>query len=369
MLLAVETQIELSRALRRSRRPRGRRTLRGRELPPLVAESRAMQPVLHLIERVAPSDASVSHRRARHRQGVVAPASRLSRRSGRPFVAVNAGGWPTGCSSRSVFGHVKGAFTDAQTDRIGCFELADGGTLFLDEIATMPIGQQSKLLRALQSGEFHAVGSSKLRKVEVRLLAATNADIPREVTGGRFREDLLYRLNTSRSTCAPAERRRTSPPSPASPGRAGGRYGETAPELSPAALQALLEHNWPATCASSSTSSSGPACWRAGRTSRRSTGLLAAPRRSRCRSRTPPSTRRSATFQRALGARRQRQRRGARARAVALGAVRRLQHYGLKAWDEEAGRQEAAPAPPRRPGRFSRSARAATGRDHRARLV
>ncbi len=250
VLLAVETQIELSRALRRSRRLEGEATrLRGRELPPLTAESRAMQPVLHLIERVAPSDASVLIT-GEHGTGKEVVARRihaLSRRASRPFVAVNAGGLADGVLESELFGHVKGAFTDAQTDRIGCFELADGGTLFLDEIATMPIGQQSKLLRALQSGEFHAVGSSKLRKVEVRLLAATNADIPREVQGGRFREDLLYRLNTLEIHLPPLRERRED-----IPGIAGqflsaraARYGETAPELSSAAMQALLEHNWP----------------------------------------------------------------------------------------------------------------------------
>ncbi len=250
VLLAVETQIELSRALRRSRRLEGEATrLRGRELPPLVAESRAMQPVLHLIERVAPSDASVLIT-GEHGTGKEVVARRihaLSRRSGRPFVAVNAGGLADGVLESELFGHVKGAFTDAQTDRIGCFELADGGTLFLDEIATMPIGQQSKLLRALQSGEFHAVGSSKLRKVEVRLLAATNADIPREVTGGRFREDLLYRLNTLEIHLPPLRERREDIPAIAGQFLAAraARYGETAPELSPAAMQALLEHNWP----------------------------------------------------------------------------------------------------------------------------
>ncbi len=250
VLLAVETQIELSRALRRSRRLEGEATrLRGRELPPLVAESRAMQPVLHLIERVAPSDASVLIT-GEHGTGKEVVARRihaLSRRAGRPFVAVNAGGLADGVLESELFGHVKGAFTDAQTDRIGCFELADGGTLFLDEIATMPIGQQSKLLRALQSGEFHAVGSSKLRKVEVRLLAATNADIPREVQGGRFREDLLYRLNTLEIHLPPLRERREDIPGIAGQFLAAraARYGETAPELSSAAMQALLEHNWP----------------------------------------------------------------------------------------------------------------------------
>jgi DNA-binding NtrC family response regulator len=250
VLRAVETQIELSRALRRTRRLEGEATrLRGRDLPPLVAESRAMAPILNLIQRVAPSDASVLIT-GEHGTGKEVVARRihaLSRRAGRPFVAVNAGGLADGVLESELFGHVKGAFTDAQTDRIGCFELADGGTLFLDEIATMPVGQQSKLLRALQSGEFHAVGSSKLRKVEVRLLAATNADIAREVAGGRFREDLLYRLNTLEIHLPPLRDRREDIPGIAAQFLAAraARYGETTLQLSSAAMQALLEHNWP----------------------------------------------------------------------------------------------------------------------------
>jgi DNA-binding NtrC family response regulator len=255
VLRAIEIQIELSRALRRTRRLEGEATrLRGRHLPPLVSESRAMAPVLHLIQRVAPSDASVLIT-GEHGTGKEVVARRihaLSRRSERPFVAVNAGGLADGVLESELFGHVKGAFTDAQVDRVGCFELADGGTLFLDEIATMPVGQQSKLLRALQSGEFQAVGSSKLRRVEVRLLAATNADLGREVAAGRFREDLLYRLNTVEIHLPPLRERREDIPGiaaqflavraaryPADGGPGGPR------ELSSSAMQALLEHNWP----------------------------------------------------------------------------------------------------------------------------
>ncbi len=250
VLHAVETQIELSRALRRTRRLEGEATrLRGRDAPPLVAESRAMAPIVHLIERVAPSDASVLIT-GEHGTGKEVVARRihaLSLRAGRPFVAVNAGGLADGVLESELFGHVKGAFTDAQADRVGCFELADGGTLFLDEIATMPVGQQSKLLRALQSGEFHAVGSSKLRRVEVRLLAATNAEIGREVQGGRFREDLLYRLNTVEIHLPALRERREDIPGIAAQFLAAraARYGEDARELSAAAMQALLEHNWP----------------------------------------------------------------------------------------------------------------------------
>ena len=109
---------------------------------------------------------------------------------------MNAGGLAEGVAESELFGHVKGAFTDARVDRIGCFELADEGTLFLDEIANMPMRLQAKLLRVLQTGEVQRVGSSRVRYVNVRVLSATNADLPAEIAAGRFREDLLYRLNT-----------------------------------------------------------------------------------------------------------------------------------------------------------------------------
>ncbi len=103
---------------------------------------------------------------------------------------------PRGVFESEIFGHVKGAFTDARTDRIGRFELASGGTLFLDEIANIPIRQQAKLLRVLETGELERVGSSTTRTVDVRMLSATNRELHGEVTAGRFREDLLFRLNT-----------------------------------------------------------------------------------------------------------------------------------------------------------------------------
>jgi DNA-binding NtrC family response regulator len=119
-----------------------------------------------------------------------------SPRAEKPLVIVNAGGLSEGVFESELFGHVKGAFTDAKTDRVGYFELADGGTLFLDEIGNMPPKQQAKLLRVLQTGEFQRVGSSKTKRVDVRVISATNVDIRQEVAEGRFREDLLYRLNT-----------------------------------------------------------------------------------------------------------------------------------------------------------------------------
>ena len=112
------------------------------------------------------------------------------------LVAVNAGGLPEGTFESEIFGHVKGAFTDARSDRVGRFELANGGTLFLDEIANVPLRQQAKLLRVLETGELERVGSSQTRRVDVRVLSATNANLPDEAKAGNFREDLLFRINT-----------------------------------------------------------------------------------------------------------------------------------------------------------------------------
>src|SRR5262249_46076992 len=120
----------------------------------------------------------------------------MSERAARPMVTVNAGGLSAGVFESELFGHVKGAFTDARVDRIGRFELAEGSTLFLDEIANVPLNLQAKLLRVLESGEPERVGSSHTRRVDVRVLAATNADINAEAAAGHFRQDLLFRLNT-----------------------------------------------------------------------------------------------------------------------------------------------------------------------------
>ncbi|MEX2284571.1 MAG: sigma-54 dependent transcriptional regulator [Gemmatimonadota bacterium] len=199
LLSTLRTHIELGRALRETERLQGEnRMLRRTGLPQFVADSRVMLPVLKLMERVGPSDANVLIT-GEHGTGKEIVAQWLhaaSPRAAKALVTVNAGGLSEGVFESELFGHVKGAFTDAKVDRVGYFELADGGTLFLDEIGNMAPKQQAKLLRVLQTGEFQRVGSSKTRHVDVRVFAATNIDIQREVAEGRFREDLLYRLNT-----------------------------------------------------------------------------------------------------------------------------------------------------------------------------
>jgi DNA-binding NtrC family response regulator len=251
LLATLRTQLELGRALRRSRRLEEENThlRKGGERTSLVGESRAMLPIRRLVERVAPSGANVLIT-GEHGTGKEVVARWLHSASGRPerpFVAVNSGGLSEGVFESELFGHVKGAFTDAKADRIGCFELADGGTLFLDEIGNMPLTQQAKLLRVLQTGELHPVGSSKVRRVSVRVVSATNVDLGKAVQEGRFREDLLYRLNTVEVHLPPLRDRREDIPLLAAHflGVHGQRYGRTGMKLAPSALDALMGYPWP----------------------------------------------------------------------------------------------------------------------------
>jgi DNA-binding NtrC family response regulator len=247
LVATLSAQLELRRALRTVNRLDAEAArARQAELPAIVAQSRAMQQVMALVERVAPSSASVliTGEHGTGKEVIARALHAASARSARAFVAVNAGGLSDGVLESELFGHVKGAFTDARTDRTGCFELADGGTLFLDEIANMPHGQQARLLRVLQTGEFHPVGSSRARKVDVRVLAATNADVAREAADGRLREDLVYRLNTVELRLPPLRERRDDIPDLASLFLARAHAGP-ARRLSSAAMEALLAHAWP----------------------------------------------------------------------------------------------------------------------------
>ena len=199
VLAAARTQVELRRAVRRSQRLQEANTrLQHGATPAFIGDAPSIRQIRQTLERVAPSDASVliTGEHGTGKEVVAAWLHALSERRGKPLVTMNAGGLAEGIAESELFGHVKGAFTDARVDRIGCFEMADEGTLFLDEIANMPIRLQAKLLRVLQTGEVQRVGSSRLRYVNVRVLSATNADIQAEIPAGRFREDLLYRLNT-----------------------------------------------------------------------------------------------------------------------------------------------------------------------------
>ncbi|MGH9813484.1 MAG: sigma-54-dependent transcriptional regulator, partial [Candidatus Acidiferrales bacterium] len=199
LLSIVRTQVELAQALRQGQRLEAEnQLLRSEGRATLIAESPAMKPALQLIARVGPSDANVliSGEHGTGKEVVARMLHSLSPRAQNSMVAVNVGGLSEGVFESELFGHVKGAFTDARADRVGRFELADSGTLFLDEIANLSLNLQAKLLRVLETGEIERVGSSKKRHVDVRVICATNVDLRDAVTAGQFREDLLFRLNT-----------------------------------------------------------------------------------------------------------------------------------------------------------------------------
>jgi DNA-binding NtrC family response regulator len=213
LLAILRNQVELGSAQRAYRRLEQENELLrggGKAGPNLIAQSAAMRPVLEVIARVGPSDANVLITGENGTgKGLVAQALHaVSARAGRPFISVNMGGLPEGVFESELFGHVRGAFTDAKADRAGRFELADGGTLFLDEIGNIPLSQQAKMLRTIETGEFERVGSSRTHRANVRLISATNADLAAEVAAGKFRQDLLFRLNTIQLHLPPLRERR-----------------------------------------------------------------------------------------------------------------------------------------------------------------
>jgi DNA-binding NtrC family response regulator len=250
LLHVLRTQVELGRALRRGQHLESENlALRREGAPQLIAESAVMQPVLRLMERIGPSDANalITGEHGTGKEVVAAWLHAASPRAARPMVTVNLGGLSEGVFESELFGHTKGAFTDAKADRVGRFELADGGTLFLDEIANLSIAQQAKLLRVLQQGEFERVGSSRSRRVDVRILAATNADVRAEVAAERFREDLFFRLNTVEIHLPPLRERRDDIPLLAGHflKQFAARYRRDVSGFSPDGMRALLAYAWP----------------------------------------------------------------------------------------------------------------------------
>jgi len=250
LLTILRTQIDLGRAQKRARWLEAEnRIFRAEGAPDFIATAPSMHPVVELMSRIGPSDANIliTGEHGTGKEVVAQTLHRLSHRAHRNLVAVNTGALSEGTFESEFFGHVKGAFTDARADRIGRFELASGSTLFLDEIANIPLRQQAKLLRVLETGELERVGSSTTRKVDVRMLSATNTDLRTAAAAGHFREDLLFRLNTVEIRLPSLRERREDLPALAAHFlfRYAGRYRRSLDGFEPAALQAMLAHTWP----------------------------------------------------------------------------------------------------------------------------
>jgi DNA-binding NtrC family response regulator len=250
LLSIVRTQIELHRALQEAERLTAENRLLSAEgRPELIATSASMVPVIETVTRIAPSDANVlvTGEHGTGKEVVARTIHALSLRASRAFVAVNTGALAEGVFESELFGHVRGAFTDARTDRIGRFELADGGTIFLDEIGNVPVRQQAKLLRVIESGEMERVGSSCSKRVNVRIVSATNTDLQAAAQKGEFREDLLFRLNTVEIHLPPLRERREDIPVLGMHFlmQYGARYRRAIKGIDATALQHLTQYAWP----------------------------------------------------------------------------------------------------------------------------
>jgi DNA-binding NtrC family response regulator len=249
LLSVLRNQVELGRALRTARRLQAEKELLQDHNGEFIAESPVMQALLQLVARVAASDANILITgEAGVGKGELARLiHERSRRAGRAFISVNMGGIAESIFESEMFGHVRGAFTDARADRIGRFELADGGTLFLDEVACLPYNQQGKLLRVLESGDYEPVGSSRTRHADVRVISATNGDLRGMIAQNAFRDDLLFRLNTVEIDLPPLRERREDimPLAVRFLDIYTRKYGRESGGFARDAVQALLSYGWP----------------------------------------------------------------------------------------------------------------------------
>ncbi len=215
----------------------------------IISRNRRMREIFEILPDVAESDSPVlvTGESGTGKELVARALHRLSRRAKKPLVVVNCGALPDTLLESELFGHVKGAFTDAKRDRKGRFELADGGTIFLDEIGDISAALQVRLLRVLQEGTFEPVGSSHTRKVDVRVIAATNKDLREEMEAGRFRSDLYYRLNVMEIHLPPLRERKEDIPLLAAHfiERFNRRRNRNVVGLSPDALELMLRYDWP----------------------------------------------------------------------------------------------------------------------------
>src|SRR5438552_5870698 len=226
-----------------------REIARARGPSQLVAESAGMREVMRVVEKVAPTTTTVliEGESDTGKEVMARAIHALSPRAERPFVAVNCGAIPAPLIESELFGHTKGAFTDARTAKRGLFEEADGGTLLLDEIGELPPPVQPALLRVLQQGEVRRVGDARSTRVDVRVLASTNRDLASQVQAGRFREDLYYRLNVVQVRLPPLRERQEEIGQLAERliARHAERIGVASRRLSPRALELLQRYRWP----------------------------------------------------------------------------------------------------------------------------
>lgn len=249
LLSVLRNQVELGRALRVARRLKAEKDLWHADNGDFIAESAVMQPVLQLVGRIAASDANIliTGEAGAGKGELARLVHAQSNRSEDAFISVNMGGIADSIFESEMFGHVRGAFTDAKNDRIGRFELADGGTLFLDEIACLPFGLQGKLLRVLESGDYEPVGSSRTRHADVRVISATNGNLRAMIADHAFRDDLLFRLNTVEIRVPPLRERREDIILLANRflETYTRKYGRDAGGFAHDAAKALLNYAWP----------------------------------------------------------------------------------------------------------------------------
>ncbi len=226
-----------------------RRALKRYDLPNLVGKSEKMQKVMDLITQVAASRATVliTGESGTGKELVAKTIHATSPRADRPFVPVNTGSMPVDLLESTLFGHVKGAFTSAIATKRGLFEVADQGTIFFDEIGTVGVETQTKLLRVIQEREFMRLGGTETIKVDVRILAATNADLRKMVLEGKFREDLFYRLNVITVGLPPLRERKEDIPQLVEHflKKFSAENGRTGLQFSPEALKVMMDYEWP----------------------------------------------------------------------------------------------------------------------------
>ena len=249
LVAALRNAYNLSRSQREVKQLKEIKRELTAEQPMFWGTSPAMGRIREIVEKVAATDANIliTGENGTGKEMLAREMHNRSRRSGELMVPVDMGAVPETLFESELFGHVKGAFTDARTDRAGKFEVADHGTLFLDEIGNLPLHLQSKLLTAIQSGQIVRVGSNTPRKVDIRLISATNRDLFGMVAEGSFREDLLYRINTIHIDLPPLRQRREDilPLSRKFLERYAAKYQKPIEGFDAAAERELAEHAWP----------------------------------------------------------------------------------------------------------------------------